>query len=85
MGIRVENLHKSFGTEQVLDGITLDIPDRSFFSVVAPTGAGKTTLLRIMAGIESADAGTVHYDGEAMTDVAAQDRRVGIVYQDFIH
>ncbi|WP_263818751.1 ABC transporter ATP-binding protein [Salinibacter sp.] len=85
MGIRVENLHKSFGTEQVLDGITLDIPDRSFFSVVAPTGAGKTTLLRIMAGIESADAGAVHYDGEEMTDVAVQDRSVGMVYQEFIN
>jgi len=85
MGIRVENLHKSFGTEQVLDGITLDIPDRSFFSVVAPTGAGKTPLLRIMAGIESADAGAVHYDGEEMTDVAVQDRSVGMVYQEFIN
>ena len=85
MGIRVENLRKSFGTEQVLDGIQLEIPDRSFFSVVAPTGAGKTTLLRILAGIESADAGTVYYDGQDMTDVAVQDRSVGVVYQEFIN
>lgn len=85
MGIRVENLHKSYGTEQVLDGITLDITDRSFFSVVAPTGAGKTTLLRILAGIETADAGTVYYDGTEMSDVAVQDRSVGMVYQEFIN
>ncbi|MEF8815824.1 MAG: ABC transporter ATP-binding protein [Salinibacter sp.] len=85
MGIRVENLHKSFGTEKVLDGITIDITDRSFFSVVAPTGAGKTTLLRILAGIESADAGTVYYDGTEMSDVAVQDRSVGMVYQEFIN
>ena len=85
MGIRVENLRKSFGTEQVLDGISIEIPDESFFSVVAPTGAGKTTLLRIMAGIETADAGTVYYDGQEMTDQAVQDRSVGMVYQEFIN
>lgn len=85
MGIRVENLRKSFGTEQVLDGINIEIPDRSFYSVVAPTGAGKTTLLRIMAGIEPADAGTVYYDGTDMTNVAVQDRSVGMVYQKFIN
>jgi ABC-type sugar transport system ATPase subunit len=85
MGIRVENLRKSFGTEQVLDGINIEIPDRSFFSVVAPTGAGKTTLLRIMAGIERPDSGTVYYDGKDMTGVAVQDRSVGMVYQEFIN
>jgi len=85
MGIRVENLRRSFGTEQVLDGINLEIPDRSFFSVVAPTGAGKTTFLRILAGIESADAGTVYYDGEEVTDRAVQQRSVGMVYQEFIN
>jgi ABC-type sugar transport system ATPase subunit len=85
MGIRVENIHKSYGTEQVLTGIDIEIPDGTFFSVVAPTGAGKTTLLRIMCGIESADAGTVYYDGEPMTNVAVQDRSVGMVYQEFVN
>ncbi|MFB6279778.1 MAG: ABC transporter ATP-binding protein [Salinibacter sp.] len=85
MGIRIENLRKSFGTEQVLDGINLEIPDRSFFSVVAPTGAGKTTLLRILAGIERADAGNVYYDDEEVTDRAVQERSVGMVYQEFIN
>ena len=85
MGIRVENLRKSFGTEQVLDGVNLEIRDQTFFSVVAPTGAGKTTLLRIMAGIESADAGNVYYDGQDMGGEAVQDRSVGMVYQEFIN
>ncbi|PSQ74931.1 MAG: ABC transporter ATP-binding protein [Bacteroidetes bacterium QH_9_64_21] len=85
MGIRIENLRKSFGTEQVLDGISLEIPDRSFFSVVAPTGAGKTTLLRILAGIERADAGKVYYDEEEVTNRAVQKRSVGMVYQEFIN
>ena len=68
MGIRVENLHKSFGTEQVLDGITLDIPDRSFFSVVAPTGAGKTTLLNVLNGFYEPDSGgEVYLKGEDVT------------------
>jgi ABC-type sugar transport system ATPase subunit len=85
MGIRVENLSKSYGTEQVLDGLTLDIPDRSFFSIVAPTGAGKTTLLRILAGIEPLDSGTVYYDGEDVADRSVQERSVGMVYQEFVN
>jgi ABC-type sugar transport system ATPase subunit len=85
MSIRVENLHKSFETDRVLDGITLEVPDRSFFSVVAPTGAGKTTLLRILAGIEPLDEGRVYYDGEDVTDRRVQDRSVGMVYQAFIN
>ena len=85
MGIRVENLHKSFGTEKVLDGIDLEIPNRSFFSVVAPTGAGKTTLLRILAGIAPPDEGTVYYDEKDMTGVAVQNRSVGMVYQEFVN
>jgi ABC-type sugar transport system ATPase subunit len=85
MGIRVENLQKSYGTEEVLTGLDLDIPDGTFFSVVAPTGAGKTTLLRIMAGIESADGGTVYYDSQDMSSVAVQDRSVGMVYQEFVN
>lgn len=85
MGIRVEDLHKSYGTEKVLDGINLEIPDRSFFSVVAPTGAGKTTLLRILAGIEPASEGRVYYDDEDVTDRAVQERSVGMVYQEFVN
>lgn len=85
MGIRVDDLHKSYGTEPVLNGISLDIPDRSFFSVVAPTGAGKTTLLRILAGIESPDAGRVYYDDEDVTERPVQQRSVGMVYQEFVN
>lgn len=85
MGIRVENLHKSYGPEKVLDGLTLDIPDRSFFSIVAPTGAGKTTLLRILAGIEPLDSGTVYYDGEDVADRSVQERSIGMVYQEFVN
>jgi ABC-type sugar transport system ATPase subunit len=85
MGIRVENLHKSYGPEKVLNGLNLDIPDRSFFSIVAPTGAGKTTLLRILAGIEPLDEGTVYYDGEDVADRSVQERSVGMVYQEFVN
>jgi ABC-type sugar transport system ATPase subunit len=85
MGIRIENLRKSYGTEQVLDGVSIEIPDRSFFSFVAPTGAGKTTLLRIMAGIESMDAGSVYYDDVDVSDRPVQERSVGMVYQEFVN
>ncbi|MBS3736431.1 MAG: ABC transporter ATP-binding protein [Candidatus Bipolaricaulota bacterium] len=85
MGIDVSNLSKNYGAEVVLKGLNLSIPDNSFTSIVAPTGAGKTTLLRVMAGVEKPTEGKVYYDGEDVTDVPVQNRKISMVYQQFIN
>ena len=56
-------LTKSFGATDVLCGIDLVVPQGAFAAVLGPSGCGKTTLLRIVAGFETADAGTVALDG----------------------
>ena len=62
--ITLRNIHKSFGTLEVLKGIDLDIRAHEVVSIVGPSGAGKTTLLQIMGTLYKPDAGTVEIAGE---------------------
>ncbi|MGM9605933.1 MAG: ATP-binding cassette domain-containing protein [Oscillospiraceae bacterium] len=56
---RIENLSVSFGDKKVLDGFTLEIPDRGITALSGPSGCGKTTLLRVLAGLQKPDGGAV--------------------------
>lgn len=85
--IHLHDIHKSFGTLQVLKGIDLDIARGEVVSIVGPSGAGKTTLLQIMGTLDRADSGSVTIDG---TDVARlsqkalarfRNSRIGFVFQ----
>ena len=62
--ITLRNIHKSFGTLEVLKGIDLDIQAHEVVSIVGPSGAGKTTLLQIMGTLYKPDAGKVEIAGE---------------------
>ncbi|MBM4416775.1 MAG: ABC transporter ATP-binding protein [Chloroflexi bacterium] len=68
---------------RALDGIDLTIEDGETVSVIGPSGCGKSTLLKVIAGLESLDAGTVRYDGVDMTDVSPGDRGIGMVFQNY--
>jgi len=85
MGITAENIVKSYKRELILNDLSLEIPKGSFTTVLAPTGSGKTTLLRIMAGIEKPDSGKIFYNGKDVTDVPVQERKISMVYQQFIN
>jgi len=61
--IGVRNVFKSFGKEQVLRGISLDIPAGEVYGLLGPSGSGKTTMVRILAGTLAADSGAVTLDG----------------------
>jgi glycerol transport system ATP-binding protein len=85
MGITVENVWKSYEGNAALRGVSLDLTDGSFVTLLGETGAGKTTLLRIMCGIDRPDRGRVYYDGRDVTRVAVQKRDVAMVYQEFVN
>lgn len=85
--IRVTEIHKSFGTLEVLKGVSLEVAPREVVSIVGASGAGKTTLLQIIGTLSRPDAGRVEIDG---TDVFAlndkelsrfRNERIGFVFQ----
>ena len=83
MSISATNITKRFGKFVALDNVTLDCPGGSLIALLGPSGSGKTTLLRIIAGLEVADAGTVHYQDDEVTHHSARDRNVGFVFQHY--
>ncbi len=83
MSIEVRNLRKAFGKTVVCDNLNLDIPAGELVALLGPSGSGKTSLLRIMAGLETPDAGSVLFHGEDATQTDVRDRNVGFVFQHY--
>ncbi len=83
MSIQIEGIHKSFGKTRVLQDINLDLPSGQLVGLLGPSGSGKTTLLRIIAGLEHANGGRIHFNGTEVTDLHARDRQVGFVFQHY--
>lgn len=83
MGIEIEHVSKTFGTFAALRDIHLDIPSGELVALLGPSGSGKTTLLRIIAGLETPDAGTIRINGDDTTNRHVRERRVGFVFQHY--
>lgn len=85
--IKAENIHKSYGTLEVLKGVRLEVKPHEVVSIVGQSGAGKTTLLQIIGTLSAMDSGTLTIDGkqvERMSDDQLSDfrnRRIGFVFQ----
>ena len=85
--IRVTDIHKRFGTLEVLKGVSLDVAPGEVVSIVGASGAGKTTLLQIMGTLSRPDSGRVEIGGEdisALGDKALsrfRNERIGFVFQ----
>ncbi len=85
--IQVTDLHKSFGSNNVLQGIDLEIREGEVLCVIGPSGSGKSTLLRCLNKLEDITSGTVVVDGFDVTDpkvdINEVRRHVGMVFQHF--
>ena len=85
--IKIENLHKSFGKNEVLKGINLDIKRGEVVVIIGPSGSGKSTLLRSMNLLEEATNGKVIFEGVDITDkkndLFAMREKMGMVFQQF--
>ena len=85
--IKCENIHKSYGTLEVLKGVSLDVAQGEVVSIVGASGAGKTTLLQIIGTLSRPDGGRVEIDGRdvsALGDRALsqfRNERIGFVFQ----
>ncbi len=83
MSIKIENICKNYQQFQALYNINLELQEGKLTALLGPSGSGKTTLLRIIAGLEQADSGYVHFFGKNITKEQAKDRGVGFVFQHY--
>jgi sulfate/thiosulfate transport system ATP-binding protein len=83
MAIEVRNVGKRFGDFVALDDVSITVGDGALTALLGPSGSGKSTLLRIIAGLETPDAGEVVIGGEDVTQTAARTRGVGFVFQHY--
>ncbi|MFQ6372499.1 sulfate/molybdate ABC transporter ATP-binding protein [Shewanella sp. YIC-542] len=83
MSIRLSNIAKQFGRFPALSPLDLTIHQGEMMGLLGPSGSGKTTLLRIIAGLETADDGTIHFGEREVTRLHVRERRVGFVFQNY--
>src|SRR5947209_6616463 len=83
MRIDVNAISKHFGDFTALDNVSLEVPEGSLTALLGPSGSGKSTLLRIIAGLETPDAGAVMIDGHDVSNVIPQKRGIGFVFQHY--
>ena len=88
--LEIENVRKSFGSLEVLRGVSLSVEPGDVVAILGPSGSGKTTLLRCINFLESAGDGTMHFDGEtfqmarmARKDIARLRKKTAFVFQDY--
>jgi multiple sugar transport system ATP-binding protein len=81
--LELKSLSKSFGTYKVFDGFNLAADTGEIVVIFGASGTGKTILLRLIAGVEEPTSGTIEIDGQDVTDVAPEHRKVGMAFQNF--
>jgi sulfate transport system ATP-binding protein len=83
MRIDINSVSKSFGDFNALEDVSLEVPEGSLTALLGPSGSGKSTLLRIIAGLETPGAGTVHIADQDVSHVPPQKRGIGFVFQHY--
>ncbi|EOH93261.1 amino acid ABC transporter ATP-binding protein [Enterococcus haemoperoxidus ATCC BAA-382] len=85
--INIKNLHKTFGKNEVLKGIDLDVNAGEVVVIIGPSGSGKSTFLRCLNLLEQPTDGTIEFEGKNLldkdTDIDALRQKMGMVFQNF--
>jgi sn-glycerol 3-phosphate transport system ATP-binding protein len=81
--IEFVDVKKSYGTNQVIPGISLKVDDGEFVVLVGPSGCGKSTLLRMVAGLEEITSGTIRIGDRVVNDLEPKDRDCAMVFQNY--
>ena len=81
--VRLDNVKKKYDEKEIIKGISLDIYEGEFLTLLGPSGCGKTTLLRTISGLEKVSSGKIYIDGEDVTDVIPRKREVNTIFQNF--
>src|ERR1700691_2325832 len=83
MSITLDQVTKHYAGAPVVNDVSIDIGDGEFFVLLGPSGSGKSTLLRAIAGLTGVDHGRISLHGRDVTHIAARDRGVGLVFQNY--
>ncbi len=81
--VRLSNIVKSYGSNTVVDQVSLSVEDKEFLVLVGPSGCGKTTTLRMIAGLEEVTDGEIYIGNQDVTDAHPRDRDVAMVFQNY--
>ena len=81
--LSIKNLYKAFGSTEVLKGISFDVDQGDFISLLGPSGCGKSTLLRCIAGLEETTSGDIEIDKKSVTGIPPAERNLAMVFQSY--
>lgn len=81
--LEIKNVRKTFGKDEILKGVNIEIKKGEFFSLLGPSGCGKTTLLRMIAGFITPDSGNISINGEIIDKLKPNERNVNTVFQNY--
>lgn len=83
MEIGIHGISKKFGDFTAVDDVSFEVKAGELVALLGPSGSGKSTILRIIAGLETPDAGEIYLRGAPVTSLTTQKRRVGFVFQHY--
>lgn len=81
--LSLKNISRSFGTTKAVADVSLEVQQGEFFGLLGPSGCGKTTTLRMIAGLEKPDSGTIQFQNADVTNLPAERRGFGMVFQNY--
>jgi iron(III) transport system ATP-binding protein len=81
--ISIRNAVKKYGSKAIIPGLSVEIRDKEFFTLLGPSGCGKTTLLRMIAGFNSIEGGDFYFNDRRINDLEASKRNIGMVFQNY--
>ena len=81
--VDILNARKSYGDQEVIHGVTIDIADGEFVALVGPSGCGKSTLLRMIAGLEEITGGDIMIGDRIVNGLQPKDRDIAMVFQNY--
>lgn len=81
--IKIRDAIKRYGDVTVIDGLSLDVKEGEFFTLLGPSGCGKTTLLRMIAGFNTIEGGDFYFGDKRINDFDPAKRNIGMVFQNY--
>jgi len=81
--LSLNSVHKSYGALPIIHGVSIDIADGEFVTLVGPSGCGKSTLLRMIAGLETISSGEIQIGDKTVNNLPPRERDIAMVFQNY--